>query len=265
MKDYIKSNFKGIILVIIAVITTCFIAINNHNKEVFVEPIEFTYTAVEEKKVLTEEEIYAMFLNDNEAKINFYAKAFKIDIDLLNNLLTENKDTLLLMNNKDNIDYILINYLLDLEKTNRDYFDNSITSAPVDTTKEYMVNIIRYLCNFYNVDFNIAAAIAEIESGYSARGMLNANNIFGGMSNHGLIRYKTIEYGIIRYIIMLNDGYFSKGLNTVESIGYIYNPITTESGQKIANPAWVANVNNAKSHYNNVPEITDITQLKPNS
>ena len=58
MKDYIKSNKKGIILVILAILVTCYIDIKNQDKEAFVEPIEFTYTAVEEKKVLTEEEIY---------------------------------------------------------------------------------------------------------------------------------------------------------------------------------------------------------------
>ena len=66
---------------------------------------------------------------------------------------------------------------------------------------------------------------------------------------------------INQYIKMLNDGYFSKGLNTTEKIGYIYNPITNENGQKVANPNWVANVNNAKSHYYNVPEITEINQI----
>lgn len=261
MKEYIKSNFKGIILVIIAVITTCILGINNHNKEVFVEPIEFAYTTVEEPKELTEEEIYAIFLTDNANKINFYADAFKIDAEVLNNLLIENKDTLQLMNNVDTMDNTIISYLFNLEQTNRELFDNTITPAPADITKEYMVNLIKYLCNYYNVDFNIAAGIAEIESGYSARGMLNANNIFGGMSSGGLIRYKTIEYGIIRYITMLNDGYFGKGLTTVESIGYIYNPTTNEAGQKIANPGWVMKVNNAKSHYYDVAEITDISEL----
>ena len=264
MKDYIKSNKKGIILVILAILVTCYIGIKSQDKEAFVEPIEFAYTKVEEPKELTEEELYEIFLGDNSDKIEFYAKAFKIDAEILNTLLIENKDELKLQDNEDNIDRIIISYLLNLEKTNREYFDNSLTPSPADITKNYMVNLIKYLCNYYEVDFNIAAAIAEIESGYSARGMLNANNIFGGMSAGGLIRYKTIEYGIIKYITMLNDGYFSKGLNTVEKIGYIYNPTTNEAGQKIANPGWVIKVNNAKSHYNSVPDITDITQINAN-
>ena len=263
MKKYIKKNKKGIILVLIAICITSFISYINHDKEVLAEPIEFVYTKVEQPKVLTEEEIYAMFIDDNSDKVEFYANAFKINYDKLKELLIENKDSLQLMDNKDKMDRIIISYLLELEKTNRDYFDFSLTPASVN--KDYMVKLIKYLCNYYDVDFYIAAAIPEIESGYSARGMLNVNNIFGGMSGSGLIRYKTIEYGIIRYISMLNDGYFAKGLNTVEKIGYIYNPVTNEYGQKMANPNWVANVNNAKSHYNDVAEITEISQITEES
>ena len=61
MIKYIKTNIKGIVLVIIAINITCIIGFQNHDKEVFVEPIEFTYTAVEEKKVLTEEGIYFQY------------------------------------------------------------------------------------------------------------------------------------------------------------------------------------------------------------
>ena len=190
MKKYIKKNKKGIIIVIFAIALTCIYNYVNHDKEILAEPIEFVYTAVEEPKVLTEEELYVLFLNDNVDKISFYAKSFKIDGKKLNDLLIENKDSLQLMDNEEQMDIILINYLLDIERTNRDYFDNSIT--PANVSKDYMVKLIKYLCNYYNVDFYIAAAIPEIESGYSARGMLNVNNIFGGMSGSGLLRYKSI-------------------------------------------------------------------------
>ena len=115
--------------------------------------------------------------------------------------------------------------------------------------------------NGSNVDFFIACAIAQIESNYSASSMLNKNNIFGGMSNGSLIKYKNIEYGILRYIKLLNDGYFNKGLTTIETIGKVYNPTYNENGIKVAKPSWVKNVTKALDEYTNYDIFVDISVL----
>ena len=88
--------------------------------------------------------------------------------------------------------------------------------------------------------------------------MLNNNNIFGGMANGRLISYKSIEYGTLMYIKLLSEGYFGKGLNTVELIGIIYNPMFNENGVKVAKPTWVNNVKRAMEKYS-VKEKLDVT------
>ena len=123
----------------------------------------------------------------------------------------------------------------------------------------YIINLINYYTDIYdNVDYSIATAIGEIESGFTSRYMLNNNNIFGGMANGRLISYKSIEYGTLMYIKMLSEGYFGKGLNTVELIGIVYNPMFNENGIKVAKPTWVNNVKRAMQKYS-VKEKLDVT------
>ena len=160
----------------------------------------------------------------------------------------------------ENLEYTLSEYLLSLEDNNKELFDNSID--PCDDSKEYMIALLKYFSNIYtNVDFSIAVAIAQIESGFTAQSMLNKNNIFGGMSGGSLIRYKNIEYGILSYIKLLSDGYFGKGLTTVESIGRVYNPTYNEQGVKIAKPSWVSKVNNAMTEFVNVNTEISIEEV----
>ena len=81
------------------------------------------------------------------------------------------------------------------------------------------------------------------------------------MSGGGLIKYKNIEYGILSYIKLLSDGYFGKGLTTVEDIGRVYNPTINENGVKIAKPSWVSKVNNALSEFTGLDTTMDIATL----
>ena len=148
----------------------------------------------ETSRILSEEEILNIFLTTNSDTIKFMSDMFQIDYDVLVNKLKENYQEIGLLNTED-IDKVLLDYLINLEDSEEELFDRTLSVS--NPSKEYMVALIKYFCDFYgNVDFSIAAAIAQIESGYSAKSMLNKNNIFGGMSSRGLIRYKNIEYGI---------------------------------------------------------------------
>lgn len=269
MKDYIISNKKGIILVILGLMILIVMLLLYHrcsHQEFLVSSIstfEAKANEPESKRVLSEEELLNIYINDNLETINFFADVFKIDKDTLVNQLKVDYQNINLMNT-DNLEYTLIEYLLALEDSNKELFDNSID--PCDDSKEYMLALIKYFSNIYtNVDFSIAAAIAQIESGYTAQSMLNKNNIFGGMSGGSLIRYKNIEYGILRYIKLLSEGYFGKGLTTVESIGRVYNPTFNEQGVKIAKPSWVSKVNNALDEFSNIDiniGIAEVLTLK---
>lgn len=201
-------------------------------------------------RTLSEEEIYNNTLEENKETISFFAKTFQIEEETLLKELKTNKEGIDL----DNFDLSLINYLFNLEKSNKKLFSSKRT--PCKDSKEYMVSLIKYYTTIYpSVDFKIAAGIAQIESNYVSKGMLNCNNIFGGMSGGKLLRYKNIEYGILKYIKLLNDGYFGKGLTTVEAIGKKYNPTFNELGVKIAKPAWVSNVKKAMEKFEETSEV----------
>ena len=115
----------------------------------------------------------------------------------------------------------------------------------------YVENLIRYYSSIYtNVDTNLALSIGAAESGYyKVKFMLKAGNVYGGMKGGKLIHYDNIEIGVLSYIRLLSKSYFGKGLKTVQSIGYKYNPIIDENGNKVASPHWVGLVNSAMSHY----------------
>lgn len=93
--------------------------------------------------------------------------------------------------------------------------------------------------------------------------MLSVNNVFGGMYNGRLIRYHNIEYGVYRYIKLLNNNYFGKGLTTFETIGRYYCPVTID-GIKQTNPHWLSLVNNITHKYieHNINTIEDVISLK---
>ena len=248
MKDYVLRNKKGLLLVVLGILITGIIEISNikHTKTLY-ESLSYDIIENSEMKIVTEEEKLINFFNLNQDKINFYADAFRIDHEVLDIL------------NANNIDLTLINYLFTLEKEQSKLFNYNIVSK--DVSKEYMVSLVNYYSNIYsNVDFKISAAIAEIESGYRAKTMLKYNNIFGGLSSGKLIKYRTMEYGILKYIKLLNDSYFGKGLDTVEKIGRKYNPVMTENG-KIANPYWVTNVTKAMAHYDEEIILNDIKNI----
>ncbi|HIU11590.1 MAG TPA: glucosaminidase domain-containing protein [Candidatus Onthocola stercorigallinarum] len=267
MKEYIKKNKKGLILLSIGAILLTFSLTMHHyinRDEMIVHSISYNVDAEvpETSRILSEEEILNIFLTNNTDIIKFMSDIFQVDHEVLLNKLREDYQSINLLDT-DDLDRTLLDYLIALEDSNPEMFSNTLNTS--DPSKEYMVALIKYFCDYYgNVDFSIAAAIAEIESGYSAKSMLNKNNIFGGMSSGGLIKYKNIEYGIYSYIKLLSEGYFGKGLTTVEAIGRVYNPTYNEAGVKIAKPSWVANVSNAMSDYSvmDTVEIEALLSLK---
>ncbi len=265
MIEYIQ-NKKRIILLVLSILITLTISLLGlrkyelKNEKIIKSLHESSISIYDTKaeKVVTEEEIVENFFNENYLKFVFLANTFQIDKDLFIALLKGEYKELDLLN-QTNLEEVLINYLFNLENTDKNLFSKNIT--PCKDSKEYIVSLIKYYTNIYPaVDFNIAASIAQVESAYSSTYMLSVNNIFGGMSARGLIKYKNIEYGVLKYIKMLNDGYFQKGLNTIETIGIVYNPTFTENGIKIAKPSWVSHVYGYLNNYNEY-QYVDINTL----
>lgn len=266
MKNYVQSNLKGLIIVAVAcVIMIGIFKISDDDVVEEFEGVTFNYVipTVESEKVITEEERLELVINEHLKEITFYADMFQIDKNVLIEKLMNNYTNLNLLGENIVFDKILFDYVSNLELTENGLFGNQI--HPCNKGKDYITALVRYFSSLFgNVDTSIALAIAEVESGYSAPFMLNKNNIFGGMAGGRLIGYKTIEYGVYSYVKLLSEGYFSKGLNTVETIGLVYNPTFNEYGIKIAKPSWVEHVNNAKSKYLELPVITiaNIIEIK---
>ncbi len=272
MKSYIINNKKGILLAVVGfIILGIMIVINIYNKNKSMNVTEVVAQSsinIEEadsKRNLSEEQIFNIFISNHQDSISFYSKTFQIEEDVLINKL-RNEYIELDLYNQDNFDAFIIEYLFNLEDVDKTLFNNKIN--PCQDSKEYIVALINYFTKIYpDVAFDIAAGIAQIESNYSSSMMLNKNNVFGGMSNGGLIKYKNIEYGVLKYIKLLNDGYFSKGLVTVEDIGKVFNPMINENGIKVAKPVWVANVTKAMEEFSDRTDmdITTLNTLKNNA
>lgn len=221
-----------------------------------------------DQRDISKKEIIDSFIESNDILLQFYSETFQIKKDELINQIKENNKTTQEFNELDIFntktvfktkDESILEYLLTLEKSNPKLFSNKKTACQKD--KKYILGLIDYFTSIYDsVDPALAKSIALIESGYSSKYMLNKNNIFGGMSNKGLITYKNINYGVLKYIKLLNDQYYAKGLTTVEDIGRKYNPIKSSSGKKVANPTWVSNVSKNMFKYS-LKQVENLEQL----
>lgn len=240
------------------------------------EDNETTSVEVEEQEEVISE--YDQLLIDNTELITFYANMFNIPVDIIQNDLKTRSmnEEIIDVNNlgflKDennnlkthaNIDLGLIEYYEEYLKLNPQHKNNQLT--PYTGNSEYVKGLVAYFTNvFSDVDYNIAITIGAAESGhYTVKSMLSVNNVFGGMYKGKLIRYHNIEYGVYRYIKLLNNNYFGKGLTTFEAIGIIYCPVTI-NGVKQTNPHWLSLVNNITHKYeeHNINTIEDIVLLK---
>jgi len=211
------------------------------------------------------------FLSEHKSTLEFMSKTFQIDYNVIyNNLVLVNDgnyfDEYNIGNMKNangepksfnSFEEGLVEYLFDFAKKNPSVVSKKMTPYTGDAA--YVENLIKYFTNIYkNVDYTTAISIGAAESGYyQVKYMLRCNNVFGGMSSNGLIKYKNIEYGTLSYIRMLSKNYYGKGLTTVESIGRVYCPTYSSSGYKIASPHWVNLVNKAMNKY--ADSYTDIS------
>lgn len=215
------------------------------------------------------------FLDEKSDTIEFMSKTFGIDYEYIyEDLIKINEKYIYEKNNigkltdKDgklktfkSFEEGLIEYLYSFASKNPRLVSKKIT--PYTGNAQYVEDLIKYFTDIYdNVDYVTAVSIGAAESGYyKVKYMLRANNVYGGMSKNGLIRYKNIEYGVLSYIRLLSKSYYGKGLTTLESIGRIYCPIINSQGQKVARPHWIDLVNTAKRKYADSYEVVTVAEL----
>lgn len=218
------------------------------------------------------------YIEENENTLLFFANTFGFDIEFVKEDLIKRAETIGeleleptnigSLKNKNNelktyknIEYGIVEYFYDLSKSYPEKRNKLV--VPYTGSSDYIEKLIMYYTQIYsNVDTSIALSIGAAESGYyKVKYMLKQNNIYGGMSNKGLIRYENIEIGVLKYIRLLSKNYFNKGLTTVNSIGRIYCPTTNEYGQTVASPHWINLVNTARNKYNNYTQNITIEDI----
>ncbi len=215
------------------------------------------------------------FLKKNKDTVEFFAKTFGIDSSYIYEDLIKKNDNSsydeynigLVKDTKGlkkygSFEEGLIEYLFGFAKENPQLVTNTV--VPYEGNSEYVIDLIKYFTSIYsNVDYLTAVSIGAAESGhYRVKYMLANNNIYGGMTyNQTLIKYKNIEYGVLNFVRLLSKSYFGRGLNTIESIGVVYNPTYNANGIKIANPHWVNLVNSAKAMYANTYSEVAVSEL----
>ena len=245
---------------------------NKTNSEVKYVAPDYTrlIASVEEKTNNLED-----FLVTNEEQLRFFAYMFDMNYDGViakirevnvdtNNINNENigllKDANGNIINYSTIDRGILEYFIYLEQNNPELI--SAQNRPCTETREYIEGLVEYFSFLYgNVDHKLMLSIGAAESGYyTASTMLYKNNIYGGMGGNGLIPYKNIEYGVWQYIKRMSEQYYDKGLNTIESIGYVFCP-RTENGVKTVSSHWVSLVNKALATYNHDIRYVTVAQL----
>lgn len=215
------------------------------------------------------------FLLQNREKVDFISDIFAIDSDLvIENLIEINSNAKFdeynigrLIGSDGNLktynsfDRGLIEYLYEYSQDHPEKVDNKV--VPYTGSSEYVVDLIKYFTSLYdNVDYLTAVSIGAAESGhYKVEYMLRANNVYGGMSSRGLIKYKNIEYGVLSYIRLLSNNYYGRGLNTLESIGRVYCPSYDANGNKVASSHWLSLVRSAMNKYEETYSTVTVSEL----
>lgn len=214
-----------------------------------------------EKQTTNTKKKESNILNIKEKEIKFFSEIFGYNYeDVLNDLKGINNETYNeynignIKNNKaelikyNSFEYGLIEYFYNLNKEKSLKKTNKY--VPYNGDSLYVENLIIYFSSIYdNVDSKLLLGIGAAESGYyKVKYMLRLNNIYGGMSSKGLIKYNNIELGVLTYVRMMSRNYYAKGLTNLYSIGKVYCP-TYENGSKIASPHWISLINKALTKY----------------
>lgn len=206
------------------------------------------------------------YITEYADELEFFAKTFSVNYEDILEDLHKRYDESTQEFESTNIGFLtndanVLNVYPSVEYGIVEYFYDYIEKHPGKVNKkrvpysggaEYVENLIIYYTThiYTNVDTSVALSIGAAESGYyKVKYMLKCNNVFGGMSSRGLIKYRNIEYGVLSYIRLLGNNYYGKGLNTIGKIGKVYCPTYDNFGNKIASKHWINLVNTAIKKY----------------
>lgn len=206
------------------------------------------------------------YITEYADEIKFFAATFGVNYEDIVADLRNKYDYSEMEFESTNIGYLLnedgsLKTFDSVERGIVEYFYNYVKNNPKKVNKkrvpytgnaEYVENLIIYYTThiYTNVPTEVALSIGAAESGYyKVKYMLRCNNVYGGMSSSGLVKYRNIEYGVLSYIRLLSTKYYGKGLDTIPKIGRVYCPVFDNFGNKVASPHWINLVNTAIKKY----------------
>ena len=103
--------------------------------------------------------------------------------------------------------------------------NSDFTEETPKVDKLTVEELIALKCDKYDVPYDIALAIAKLDTGhFTSDAFLEGNNP-GGMSIDEVpIEYNSIDEGVNAFVLNLADNYFGQGLTTAKEIGKKYCP-----------------------------------------
>lgn len=127
--------------------------------------------------------------------------------------------------------------------------------------KETECSLEKIECKIYNKGIEkgmthkqalLIVAISRHETGNWTSNAFKTKNNFGGIMKNGkLAVYETQDLGLEKFVNLLNDRYFAKGLNTIEKIQKVYAPIGAKNDPNNLNSHWVSGVTKFYNEYIN--------------
>lgn len=113
--------------------------------------------------------------------------------------------------------------------TNPEYFSVELRDYKATTSINNNLDAIDFegftsdICESINVDYRLAKAISDYETGYQSSYQAICKNNFGGLKgNSGYMTFPSAEAGIISYLFYIKKLNGSKGIENIESLSGIY-------------------------------------------
>ena len=94
----------------------------------------------------------------------------------------------------------------------------------------------------YNIDWKMAVAISQWETGNWTSSLYNNKKNVGGLYCGEFLSYNTLDEGIEAFVSNLKRNYYDKGLNTIEKIGSKYCPVGASNDPTGLNKNWIPGV-----------------------
>lgn len=138
--------------------------------------------------------------------------------------------------------------------TNPEYFSVDLDDYKITSNVNNNLDRIDFeeftsnICSTLNVNYRLAKAISDYETGYQSSNQALCKNNFGGLKgDSGYMTFPSAEAGIISYIFYLKKLNGSKGIENIEALSGIY-----VNGNRLKpDRKWIASVT---SIYKNIEE-----------